>query len=122
MEDFLRSRPPPDANVERVAELVYSVAHEPSIVSVRDLVTKSGLGLRTLQRLFAEYVGVGPKWVVQRYRLHEVAERLESGPVDHAALALEIGYSDQAHFIRDFKAMVGVTPAAYAREAEQGRE
>ncbi len=46
-----------------------------------------------------------------------MAERLASGPVDQAMLALEIGYSDQAHFIRDIKAMVGVTPAVYAREA-----
>ena len=37
--------------------------------------------------------------------------------MDQASLAFEIGYSDQAHFIRDFKAMVGTTPAAYARQA-----
>jgi len=33
----------------------------------------------------------------------------------YADLALELGYSDQAHFVRDFKAIVGVTPAVYAR-------
>ena len=71
---------------------------------------------RTLQRLFERYVGVGPKWVIRRYRLHEVAERLSEGKaVNLAELALDLGYFEQAHFIKDFRALVGVTPAGYAR-------
>ena len=61
-------------------------------------------------------MGVGPKWVIQRYRLHEAVARVQAGrPVAWAALAQDLGYFDQAHFIRDFKAMVGQTPQAYAR-------
>jgi AraC-like DNA-binding protein len=37
--------------------------------------------------------------------------------LDQAALALELGYSDQAHFVRDFKSIIGLSPAAYARSA-----
>ena len=73
-----------------------------------------------LQRLFGRYVGVSPKWVIQRYRLHEAAEQLATGEsVSQTELALNLGYSDQAHFIRDFKAIVGVSPAAYARATRQ---
>ena len=73
---------------------------------------------RTLQRLFRRYVGVSPKWVLQRYRLHEAAERIAEGrDGDWAATALELGYFDQAHFIRDFKALVGASPAQYAGAA-----
>ena len=43
---------------------------------VDDLVERYGLNTRALQRLFAKYVGVSPKWVIQRYRLHEAAEQL----------------------------------------------
>ncbi len=121
VEDFLRARQPePDPRAVRTAELVARTAREPGIVKVADLADGAGLSPRSLQRLFAEYVGVGPKWVIQRYRLHEAAERLAAGPVDQASLACEIGYSDQAHFIRDFKAMVGMTPAAYAQHAGHG--
>ncbi len=61
---------------------------------------------------------MSPKWVIQRYRLHEAAEQLAAGePVSQPGLALSLGYSDQAHFVRDFKAIVGVTPGAYARAA-----
>ena len=61
---------------------------------------------------------MSPKWVIRRYRLHEALERVNAGHrVDWAALAAELGYFDQAHFIRDFKALVGRTPAEYGREA-----
>ena len=81
-----------------------------------------GVNKRTLQRLFAKYVGVSAKWVIQRYRLHEAAERLGGDEdVDLAALALELGYADQAHFARDFRAMVGRPPAAFVRGARPAR-
>jgi AraC-like DNA-binding protein len=75
---------------------------------------------RGLQRLFREYVGVSPKWVIQRYRLFEAAERLSAGEVDDAQLARELGYFDQAHFIRDFKAVVGRSPQAFVRDLASG--
>jgi AraC-like DNA-binding protein len=120
VESFLRAqRPPPDGNVRRVTEIVSTATNDRAILKVDDLVERFGLNKRTL-RLFARYVGVSPKWVIQRYRLHEAAERLAAGePAGHAALAVQLGYSDQAHFVRDFKAIVGVSPAAYARAARR---
>ena len=121
IEDFLRARrPEPDETVRLINEIVYSVAKDRGILKVEDLVDRYGLNKRTLQRLFARYVGVSPKWVIQRYRLHEAAEQLGAGtPLSQANLALSLGYSDQAHFVRDFRALVGVSPAAYAKAARQ---
>lgn len=123
VERFLRARrPPPDDHVRQVTRIVSMAATDRAILKVDDLVERTGLNKRTLQRLFERYVGVSPKWVIQRYRLHEAAERLaEQGPAGHAALALQLGYSDQAHFARDFKAIIGVSPAAYARTAVRRR-
>ncbi|QTZ92695.1 helix-turn-helix domain-containing protein [Streptomyces auratus] len=87
-----------------------------TIRRVADFARSEGMSLRALQRLFAGYVGVSPKWVVLRYRVHEALERAASdAEVDWAALAAELGYSDQAHLIRDVTATVGVPPTAYAR-------
>lgn len=118
-ESFLRARRPAvDPNVERVWGLVTRIQQDRAVTKVEDLLTPGGPGLRTLQRLFNRYVGVSPKWVIQRYRLHEAAERLrETPPPDLAGLALELGYFDQAHFIRDFRRVVGCPPAEYARRA-----
>jgi AraC-like DNA-binding protein len=107
--------PEPDPEIPVLIGIVDTIAADRSIVRVEQLVDRYGLAARKLQRLFREYVGVTPKWVIQRYRLFEAAERLSSGEADGAALAQELGYFDQAHFIRDFKAMVGQTPQAYAR-------
>lgn len=110
-----------DENVVKVTEIVYQVAKDRAILKVQDLVHRHGLNLRTLQRLFARYVGVSPKWVIQRYRLLEAAEQLATGKsIRQVELALNLGYSDQAHFIRDFKAMVGVSPTQFARARRSG--
>jgi AraC-like DNA-binding protein len=121
VEDFLRRRrPESDANVVRIAEIVYAVAADRAILKVEDLMVRYGMNKRMLQRLFAKFVGVSPKWVIQRYRLHEAAEQLAGGSsINQSALAIDLGYSDQAHFVRDFKAVVGTSPAAYARKARR---
>lgn len=114
---FLLERlPPPDPEVGRVAAIVDAIAQDRSLLRVDDLVVRFGLGKRALQRLFGEYVGVGPKWVIGRYRLHEAIDLIaDGGRVDWSALALDLGYFDQAHFIRDFRRLVGRTPAEYAQ-------
>jgi AraC-like DNA-binding protein len=117
VERFLNERTTPsDPNVERVSNIVDEIAENREIVSVEQVVALGHLGKRALQQLFNSYVGVGPKWVINRYRLHEAVERLQAGvPVNFTELAMELGYFDQAHFIRDFRKLVGCTPAAFAR-------
>jgi AraC-like DNA-binding protein len=119
IERFLRDRrPEPDEGAALAATIVYGIAADRGILTVEDVARRFGLNLRRLQRLFARYVGVNPKWVIQRYRLHEAAEQLARAPASQAALALELGYADQAHFVKDFKAVVGTSPAAYASAPE----
>jgi AraC-like DNA-binding protein len=117
VESILRAHlPEHDQRTSQVSQLVRAIAADRAILRVEQLVDLSGMRLRALQRVFREYVGVSPKWVIQRYRLFEAAERLASGESDGARLAHELGYFDQAHFIRDFKAMVGRSPSAFVAE------
>ena len=106
--------PPPDPEAQLARRIVQRILESPDLKRVQDVAHVTGLGLRSLQRLFKDYVGVSPKWVIQRYRLHEALARLDAGAaVDLPALALELGYFDQAHFNRQFKAIVGQTPVQY---------
>jgi len=112
---FFRARlPEPDHTIALADQLVARILAEPSIKKVDDLVNRAGIGKRSLQRIFNDYVGASPKWVIRRYRLHELVEKLgpRSRP-DWAQLALELGYFDQAHLINDFKSIIGYTPAQY---------
>ncbi|MFF9915794.1 DUF6597 domain-containing transcriptional factor [Streptomyces sp. NPDC013457] len=121
LDAFLLARgPAPDPQASHAMALVDLVRTDRTIRRASELAAMAGLSSRSLQRLFANCVGVGPKWVILRYRIHEALERAEateagSSP-DWAALAAELGYSDQAHLVRDFTATVGVPPTAYARQ------
>ncbi len=108
-------RPERDRMAEQVAALVSRITADPGLRRVDQLAASSGMTARSLQRLFADYVGVSPKWVMRRARLHEAAERADSGePVDWALLASDLGYADQAHLTRDFTTTLGVSPTRYA--------
>ncbi|GAA2453705.1 helix-turn-helix domain-containing protein [Actinomadura vinacea] len=115
-ERFLLPRlPAPDPVAEQVAAMVERVTADPVLFRVDQAAALLNVSVRTLQRLFAEYVGAGPKWVLRRARLHEAATRADQGvPIDWAALADDLGYCDQAHLTRDFTAVVGTPPAKYA--------
>ncbi|MFD8211198.1 DUF6597 domain-containing transcriptional factor [Streptomyces sp. NPDC059695] len=117
LDAFLLARgPAPDPAAAQTMELVDLIRSDRSVRKVSRLAAASGLSARSLQRLFAGHVGVGPKWVILRYRIHEALERAEAaGAPDWAALAGDLGYSDQAHLVRDFTATIGVSPTAYAR-------
>lgn len=106
----------PDETVELLGRIIQHTATDRGVTRVAHLVDEFGLGIRRLQRLFAEYVGVSPKWIIQRYRLHEATERIAAGAVpDWTTLALDLGYADQAHFVRDFRRLVGHSPGEYER-------
>ncbi|MGW8394664.1 DUF6597 domain-containing transcriptional factor [Pseudoduganella sp. HUAS MS19] len=116
-ERFLLHRlPPADAEAGRAAALVAAIAGDPALLTVDALAAQAGINKRALQRLFQHYVGVGPKWVIKRYRMHEALARLQAGAAPELArLALSLGYYDQAHFIKEFTALVGKPPGEYRR-------
>ena len=110
----LPPRPAPAARpaLDTIAAIVGTMLEDPAVARVDALAARHGMSTRTLQRLFRRYVGVSPKWVLKRYRLHEAAERIAEGrDGSWAATALELGYFDQAHFVRDFTALIGTSPA-----------
>lgn len=121
-EAFLhRHWPPPDPNVELVGRMVRVLLRDRSVTRVEDVSNRYGMSQHSLQRLFRRYVGVSPEWVLQRYRLSEAAARLAEDPGDAARVAADLGYVDQSHFINDFAAAVGLTPAQYAAACAEGR-
>ncbi|MFI5909353.1 DUF6597 domain-containing transcriptional factor [Dactylosporangium sp. NPDC051541] len=100
---------------DEVAGWVDDITATRELRRVDQLTSRYNVSERHLQRLFAEHVGVGPKWVLRRFRLHEVTERLATrSAVDWAVLAADLGYADQAHLTRDFTNMFGEPPTRYA--------
>ena len=99
-----------------VLRLIAAMESDPDLTRVDQVTDRFDIPIRTLQRLFRRYVGAGPKWVLRRYRLQDGAQLLAQGrSADLAALALELGYFDQAHFSREFAREIGMAPLEYAR-------
>jgi AraC-like DNA-binding protein len=120
-ETFLRARAPRiDDALLLVTQAMDLIQADRKIARVRDLAGGLGLSVRALQRLFAERVGVSPKWVICRARLQEAAARVVAGEsVDWSTLALDLGYYDQAHLIRAYRSVVGVPPTEHLRRIRQ---
>jgi len=117
---LLSDLPNPDRSCELAAELVSAILNDSDILTVEFLSRRCGLSVRALQRLFKMYIGVTPKWVIRRYRLHEVLERFNDGEVFNGAqLAIDLGYADQAHLINDFRKLAGVSPTEYIRRVRK---
>jgi AraC-like DNA-binding protein len=99
-------------------DVVTAMLDDRSLLRVGQVEEKCGVGTRSLQRLFERYVGVSPKWVLSRYRMHDVVTDLDAGYGGSLAdLATKYGWFDQAHFTREFTDLVGVPPGAYQRQA-----
>ncbi len=110
---------PPAAFLDLLAVLERMRADR-GLVRVAQVGAACGLSVRALERLFTTYVGVGPKAVLARHRLQDAVALMDAGDVDGLAeLATELGWFDQAHFTRDFGAVVGVTPSAYLRRVRE---
>lgn len=72
---------------------------------------------RQLQRRFGEAVGVGPKTFQRISRLETVLKHLLLNQNrDYLAFALEHGYYDQSHFIKEFKEYVGESPSLFLQD------
>lgn len=111
---LLGLRPQADAASVQAIALVDKIYRDRSILRVDALAASAHLSTRALQRLFNDHVGVAPKWVIRRYRIHEAIEKADA-LTDWPRLALDLGYADQAHLVRDFTQTTGMSPTAYAR-------
>ena len=116
VDEFFRALIPVKRTVgEDISELIESAGGEELVSSVAELASRFGVSVRTLQRLFAEHVGVGPKWVLDRCRVQAAAERARKPVGSWADVAQELGYSDQAHLTTSVSRSFGSPPATYAR-------
>jgi AraC-like DNA-binding protein len=86
---------------------------------IASIASDIGVTRQQLARQFAIHVGITPKMLARVMRAHAVLARVDAAraayprAVDWTAIACELGYYDQPHFIDDFKALTGSTPAAY---------
>jgi AraC-like DNA-binding protein len=116
VEEFLLSRPSLSVNRQpAVATAMAAIEDNPSVrmSEIRELV---GTSTKRLTALFRAEVGLSPKAYARVRRLQAALRLLGAGPVSGARVAAEVGYFDQAHFVRDFESFTGMTPTQYSQQ------
>jgi AraC-like DNA-binding protein len=116
VEGFLLSRP--WSSVHRdpcVRAAMTAIEDNPSIrmAEIRDLV---GMSTKRLIAAFRAEVGLSPKAFARIRRLQAALRLLNAGSVGGARVAADVGYFDQAHFVREFRSFTGMTPTQYAEQ------
>ncbi|TFV50282.1 helix-turn-helix transcriptional regulator [Blastococcus sp. TF02A-35] len=119
--DALRPLLPVDDDGRLVNEVVAFVEGDSEVTRVAQVCERFGLSERALQRLVHRRLGLTPKWLIQRRRLQEAAERLRDGSAALGEVAAVLGYADQAHFTRDFARVTAMTPGQFAARHAPGR-
>jgi AraC-like DNA-binding protein len=115
--EFLQDRRyrlrPGDFRVRRAVALLRASAGS---VAISALATQVGVGERQLERLFREQVGAGPKLLARVLRVQAAIAHLEA----RTGAALDAGFSDEPHRVREFRALTGLTPRALLLERRVG--
>lgn len=105
------NRPHPDE--ERIMA-VHRALVDPTLRSVGELVERSGVNARTLERLCHRAFGFSPKILLRRQRVMRSLAAFMLGKGGNWSDAIDHHYHDQAHFVRDFRAFMGMSPREYA--------
>lgn len=108
----------PSALTSHALELIWQ--HQGNI-RVDDIESMTGYTRRTLLRRFIADIGMSPKAFCRIVRCQLAVHHMSQGSAFALAqLACDLGFSDQAHFQREFKQLVSTTPLDYRRRLDTG--
>ena len=109
MEQWLTARIKPSLNIKRIGATLSTILFNPSI-QVGRLAEIACLGKKQFERVFREFVGMNPKEYGRIARFQRALRMMQLGFRDNADIAYANGYSDQSHFIREFRQFSSLTP------------
>lgn len=87
----------------------------PRVDAINEIARRHQLNHRTMRRYFHQYLGLGAKEMERVARVQGAVCRLTEAPQQSlAVLASDCGYSDQSHFTREFRSLIGQSPKRFA--------
>jgi len=107
------------AEKELIQYLTDAIDQGRSFQDIPDLCRFFGYSARHLRRIFLDQLGISPKGFLKMFRLKQVLSVLEGRAFRSLTdLAYEFGFADQAHFCREFKNYMGLTPGSYLKRID----
>ncbi len=94
----------------RVFDAIAIILKQQGVIQVQKQID-TGISQRQLRRLFEFYIGVTPKTFSKVVRFQNILQAKPSvESLRKSKIFFDIGYYDQAHFIKEFKTLAGLTP------------
>ncbi len=115
IEKFLSAIRPACSPHEGKVEAIHNALREPAIGDVESLAETLGFSRRTLERLTSRFFGFPPKTLLRRQRFLRSLSRFTVEPGRSWSMSVDDQYVDQAHFVREFRTFMGMTPSEYAQ-------
>jgi AraC-like DNA-binding protein len=114
--EALGSRLVIEPRATEVQQAIAQLVRNRGALTVTDFAGAAGLGDRQLRRACLRHSGLGPKQLSRILRFRHASKLLRDGAENLAGVALDCGYYDQAHMIREFRLLAGTSPLRYLRE------
>lgn len=116
LERFLLGRLRNDAPDHLTAAAAARIKEAAGCLRIKDLAHEIGLSQSALERRFRKSIGTSPRKFASIVRLrHVIQHRAQGGNLTE--IAHRVGYSDQSHFIKDFKRFTGLAPGAFFQQS-----
>lgn len=101
---------------DEVDHLYDKIIEKGTTTLLKDIMLDCSVSKRTLERNFIRRAGISSKKLMRIVRLNYLMQKIKDrSDVDYQDLVLEGNYFDQAHFINDFKDIVGETPSTFLK-------
>lgn len=120
LEEFLLEQlvttPKSHRKISVVNDVMNELTRKDFFDNIENVASRYGISSRYLQKLFLQYTGLTPKLYSKIDRFQNSLRLICRKENSLTSIAYDCGYSDQSHFIRDFKSFTGITPSDYSPE------
>ena len=99
--------------VRRIAEVADRMIAKKGLINMESQASEAGISRRHLEREFKKVIGLTPKYFARVVQFSNIFEAMQARDNAWVDIALNSGYFDQSHFIRNFKAFTGESPSQY---------
>ena len=102
-----------------IEEMVAAIDKQHQVFRIHDLAADFGTSERQIHRLFHKHIGISPKAYISLIRFRQFVQLLNTKKHNAIEAALESGYFDQSHLIKEFKSFTSITPQAFIVKQQQ---
>lgn len=99
--------------------MIYIEMHYHKKLNVEDIARYLGITRKHFYHIFKEAVNMSPQEYIIIYRIRKASNLMESSNLSISEIARSVGYTDQFHFSKMFKRVMGISPSEYKKEAKE---